>query len=125
MASNIAACTMAMSRLWRLTTRSADTVLTAIVFQSVTTSALAICGTHRSAAVLAIRIKCSLFIGTRLLRAFQPSALCLQAGRNLLSTDARNPGKLAHGLLARQSTPQEAAMDNRARHDVSALLQAW
>ena len=39
MASNTAACTMAMSRLWRLTTRSADTVLTAIVFQSVTTSA--------------------------------------------------------------------------------------
>jgi hypothetical protein len=39
MASNTAACTMAMSRLWRLLTRSADTVLTAIVFQSVTTSA--------------------------------------------------------------------------------------
>src|SRR5262245_8683077 len=39
MASNIAAWTMAMSRLWRLTTRSADTVLIAIAFQSVTTSA--------------------------------------------------------------------------------------
>ena len=39
MASNIAACTIAMSRLWRLLTRSADTVVTAIVFQSVTTSA--------------------------------------------------------------------------------------
>src|SRR4029453_4149638 len=39
MASNIAACTMAMSRSWRLLSVSADTVLTAIVFQSVTTSA--------------------------------------------------------------------------------------
>ena len=39
MASNIAACTMAMSRLWRLGSVSADTVLMAIVFQSVTTSA--------------------------------------------------------------------------------------
>ena len=39
MASNIAACTMAMSRLWRLASVSADTLLMAIVFQSVTTSA--------------------------------------------------------------------------------------
>ena len=66
MASNTAACTMAMSRVRRLGTRSADTVLTAIVFQSVTTSALAICGTPRSAAVLAIRIERSWFMCTLL-----------------------------------------------------------
>src|SRR5436190_20063010 len=117
MASNTAACTMAMSRLWRLLTRSADTVLTAIVFQSVTTSALAICGTPRSAAVLAIRIECSWFMCTRL--HSWPGIL--------LSTDARNPGKLAHGERERQNTPQEAAVDrvNHAGGDVSALLQAW
>jgi hypothetical protein len=57
MASNIAACTMATSRLWRAGRVSADTVLMAIVFQSVTTSALAICATARSAAVLVIRIE--------------------------------------------------------------------
>ena len=45
----------------------------------------------------------------------------------LLSTDARNPGKLAHGERARQNTPQEEAVDvvNHAGADVSALLQAW
>src|SRR5262245_51060860 len=95
MASNIAACTMAMSRVWWLLRRSANTVLTAMVFQSVTTSALAIRDTPRNAAVLVMRINRSWSIGARL----------------PLSTDARNPGKLAHGQAARENTPQEAAVD--------------
>jgi len=74
MASNIAACTMATSRLWRAGSVSADTVLTAIVFQSVTTSALAICGTHRSAAVLVIRSERSWFIGPCRLVPFDGSS---------------------------------------------------
>src|SRR5262245_18298309 len=53
MASKTAACTMAMSRVWWLLSRSANTVLTAIAFQSVTTSALAIRGRRRRVAVLA------------------------------------------------------------------------